>query len=114
MSKRVMWIGSFWALTALTLIAPPAAVRADNFFGRTAILREILEGERDCIWTVGARRVGQTSLLKELEYRVRENVVRPYCVFLAFDGPESSRVEDACEPAHRGERPVPFCFGQQP
>jgi hypothetical protein len=47
-------------------------------------------------------------LEKELEYRVRENVVRPYCVFLALDGPESSRVEDACEPERRGERPVPF------
>lgn len=47
-------------------------------------------------------------LEKELEYRVRENVVRPYCAFLALDGPESSRVEDACEPERRGERPVPF------
>jgi hypothetical protein len=47
-------------------------------------------------------------LEKELEYRVRENVVRPYCVFLALDGPESSRVEDACEPDRRGDRPIPF------
>jgi hypothetical protein len=47
-------------------------------------------------------------LEKELEYRVRENVVRPYCVFLALDGPESSRVADGCTPEHRGERPVPF------
>jgi hypothetical protein len=47
-------------------------------------------------------------LEKELLDRVRENVVRPYCVFLAFDGPESSRVADACTPEHRGERPVPF------
>ena len=44
----------------------------------------------------------------ELETRVRENVVRPYCGFLALDGPESERVADACEPARRGERPVPI------
>jgi AAA domain-containing protein len=48
-------------------------VRADNFFGRAAILREILEGERDCIWAVGARRLGKTSLLKELEYRAQQS-----------------------------------------
>ena len=47
-------------------------------------------------------------LEKELEYRVRENVVRPYCVFLALDGPESSRIDDACEPQRRGDRPIPF------
>jgi hypothetical protein len=45
---------------------------------------------------------------KELVHRIRENVVRPYCAFLALDGPESSRVEDACEPDDRGERPVPL------
>jgi hypothetical protein len=48
-------------------------VRGDNFFGRTAILREIMEGERDGLWVVGARRLGKTSLLKELEYRVLHN-----------------------------------------
>ena len=48
-------------------------VRGDNFFGRTAILREIMEGERDSLWIVGARRLGKTSLLKELEYRVLRN-----------------------------------------
>jgi hypothetical protein len=45
-------------------------VRGDNFFGRPTILREIMEGERDSLWVVGARRLGKTSLLKELEYRV--------------------------------------------
>ena len=46
-------------------------VRGDNFFGRGDILREILEGARDSLWVVGARRLGKTSLLKELERRVQ-------------------------------------------
>jgi AAA domain-containing protein len=53
-------------------------VRADNFFGRSAILREILEGERDSLWVVGARRLGKTSLLKELEYRVQQSRDSPF------------------------------------
>jgi AAA domain len=53
-------------------------VRADNFFGRTSILREILEGERDSLWVVGARRLGKTSLLKELEYRVQQSRDTPF------------------------------------
>jgi hypothetical protein len=48
-------------------------VRGDNFFGRAGILREITEGERDGLWVVGARRLGKTSLLKELEYRALHN-----------------------------------------
>ncbi len=53
-------------------------VRGDNFFGRTAILREVLEGERDALWVAGARRLGKTSLLKELEQRVVQNPQTPY------------------------------------
>jgi hypothetical protein len=53
-------------------------VRAENFFGRTATLHEVLEGERDSVWVVGARRLGKTSLLKELEYRVQESRETPF------------------------------------
>jgi hypothetical protein len=53
-------------------------VRGDNFFGRQALLRDILEGARDALWVVGARRLGKTSLLKELEYRVLHNPQTPY------------------------------------
>ena len=53
-------------------------VRGDNFFGRGAILRSILEGERDSLWVVGARRLGKTSLLKQLEYSVQESAQTPY------------------------------------
>jgi hypothetical protein len=53
-------------------------VRAENFFGRTDILRDVLEGERDSIWVVGARRLGKTSLLKQLEFRVFESAHTPF------------------------------------
>jgi len=44
----------------------------------------------------------------ELALRVRENLVRPYCAFLALDGPASAGVADACEPARRADHPVPI------
>jgi hypothetical protein len=53
-------------------------VRGDNFFGRGDILRDILEGARDSLWVVGARRLGKTSLLKELERRVQASAQTPY------------------------------------
>jgi hypothetical protein len=53
-------------------------VRGENFFGRAGILREILEEERDSLWVVGARRLGKTSLLKELEYRVQGSAHTPF------------------------------------
>jgi len=53
-------------------------VRAENFFGRTVLLHEILDGERDSLWVVGARRLGKTSLLKELEYRVQKSTQTPF------------------------------------
>ncbi len=53
-------------------------VRGENFFGRAAILREILEGERHSLWVVGARRLGKTSVLKELECRVQQSAQTPF------------------------------------
>jgi hypothetical protein len=53
-------------------------VRGDNFFGRSGLLREALDGERDSLWVVGARRLGKTSLLKELEFRVQQSRETPW------------------------------------
>jgi Calcineurin-like phosphoesterase len=73
----------------------------------------VLEAEQrrrpvDAVVLLGDNFYPEGLLEKELEPRVRENVVRPYCGFLALDGPESERVAGACEPSRRGERPVPF------
>jgi hypothetical protein len=53
-------------------------VRGDDFFGRAPLIREALEGERQSLWVLGARRLGKTSLLKELEHRVRRSRETPF------------------------------------
>jgi hypothetical protein len=53
-------------------------VREKNFFGRERLLREILDGPRDALWVVGARRMGKTSLLKELESRAQSQRDTPF------------------------------------
>jgi len=53
-------------------------VRGENFFGRGRILQEVLEGGRHSLWVVGARRLGKTSLLKELERHVHESGETPF------------------------------------
>ena len=44
-------------------------VRGDRFYGRERVLSEVLEGPRESLWLLGTRRIGKTSLLKELELR---------------------------------------------
>jgi hypothetical protein len=107
---------------------PPGRVRLSFFaFGDTGVVPSpigrslqtqmrvgrVLEAEQrrrpaDAVVLLGDNFYPEGLLEKELEPRVRENVVRPYCGFLALDGPESERVADACEPSRRGERPVPL------
>ncbi len=53
-------------------------VRGEDFFGRQALLSEILESERQSIWVLGARRLGKTSLLREVEYRVHRSRETPF------------------------------------
>lgn len=48
-------------------------VRGENFFGRQGLLSGILEGERQSLWVLGGRRLGKTSLLRELEHRVQKS-----------------------------------------
>jgi hypothetical protein len=43
-------------------------VRGDRFYGREQLIEEILEGPRNSIWVLGTRRIGKTSLLKQLEH----------------------------------------------
>jgi predicted Ser/Thr protein kinase len=48
-------------------------VRGEKFFGREGIIAELLEGPRQAIWVAGLRRMGKTSLLREMEHRVLQN-----------------------------------------
>ena len=43
-------------------------VRGDKFYGRTALIDEILHGHRNWLWLLGTRRIGKTSLLKQVEH----------------------------------------------
>jgi len=43
-------------------------VRGDRFYGRGNLIDEILNGPRNSIWILGTRRIGKTSLLKQLEH----------------------------------------------
>ena len=43
-------------------------VRGERFYGRSAEIAEILDGPRNGVWLLGARAIGKTSLLKQLEH----------------------------------------------
>lgn len=43
-------------------------VRGEAFFGRRKMLGEILDGSHSYLWITGTRRMGKTSLLKQIEY----------------------------------------------
>ncbi len=43
-------------------------VRGENFYGRSALIEEVLRGNRNWIWLLGTRRIGKTSVLKQLEF----------------------------------------------
>lgn len=65
-------------------------VRGERFYGRTAQIEEILEGPRNCIWLLGTRRIGKTSLLKQIEYIAETSPDAGYMpVFWDFQGAET-------------------------
>lgn len=43
-------------------------VRAEYFYGRQSIIDEVLGGNRNWLWLLGTRRIGKTSVLKQLEH----------------------------------------------
>ena len=74
---------------------PPSAfvvgqwVRGAKFYGRRALLDEILEGPRNSIWLLGTRRIGKTSMLKQLEFLTADPEKSGFCpIFWDFQGAE--------------------------
>lgn len=62
-------------------------VRGERFYGREAQISEILDGHRDCVWLLGTRRIGKTSLLKQVEFVATTETERQYFpVFWDFQG----------------------------
>lgn len=67
-------------------------VRGERFYGRKALVEEILEGPRNSVWLLGTRRVGKTSLLKQIEHLADSAPKRRYFpVFWDFQGAEEPR-----------------------
>jgi tRNA A-37 threonylcarbamoyl transferase component Bud32/predicted transcriptional regulator len=60
-------------------------VRGENFFGRQNLLHEILDGNRNYLWVAGTRRVGKTSLLKQIEYLTRQGAYANKFISLYWD-----------------------------
>lgn len=65
-------------------------VRGEKFYGRTALIDAILTGNRNCMWVLGTRRIGKTSLLKQLELIASASPQLGYVpIFWDFQGAES-------------------------
>lgn len=65
-------------------------VRGDRFYGRRTQIAEILGGNRNCIWLLGTRRIGKTSLLKQIEHIADTSGDRRYFpIFWDFQGAET-------------------------
>ncbi len=65
-------------------------VRGERFYGRAAQIAEILDGNRNWLWLLGTRRVGKTSLLKQLEHLTAGSPEGGYFpVFWDLQGAES-------------------------
>ncbi|MDH5618998.1 MAG: winged helix-turn-helix domain-containing protein [Gammaproteobacteria bacterium] len=66
-------------------------VRGDRFYGRSAQIAEVLRGERDLIWLLGTRRVGKTSLLKQIELvSGRDPEPQYFAIYWDFQGVDSA------------------------
>ena len=63
-------------------------VRGERFYGRRALIDEILNGPRNSLWVLGTRRIGKTSLLKQLEHLT---VAGGLCVRADVLGPSRGR-----------------------
>jgi len=63
-------------------------VRGERFYGRTELIDEILNGPRNSLWVLGTRRIGKTSLLKQLEHLNTSDGAEYVPVFWDFQGAE--------------------------
>lgn len=66
-------------------------VRGERFYGRVALIDEVLLGPRDFVWLLGTRRVGKTSLLKQLERLAMDASPQTYFpIYWDFQGADRS------------------------
>lgn len=70
-------------------------VRGPRFYGRVSQIEEILDGPRNSLWVLGTRRIGKTSLLKQLEHLTASGdrgFVPLFWDFQGADNPEELRL----------------------
>jgi len=60
-------------------------VRGEHFFGRKKIISEILESAQNSFWVAGTRRLGKTSLLRQLELLTTESPYSERFISLFWD-----------------------------
>ena len=66
-------------------------VRDRRFYGRRALIEEILEGPRNWMWLLGTRRLGKTSLLRQVEHLTADSSQSGYFpVYWDFQGSETA------------------------
>ncbi len=66
-------------------------VRKERFYGRASQIREVFEGYRNWLWLLGTRRIGKTSLLRQIEYLAWSAENRQYFpVYWDFQGCENA------------------------
>jgi hypothetical protein len=66
-------------------------VRGQKFYGRASLVEEILEGYRSWVWILGTRRIGKTSLLKQIELLTSSDPDSKYFpIFWDFQGAEDA------------------------
>jgi tRNA A-37 threonylcarbamoyl transferase component Bud32/AAA+ ATPase superfamily predicted ATPase len=68
-------------------------VRGENFFGRENIIHEILEGNRNSLWIAGTRRLGKTSILKQVEWLTGRDDLGQKFVSLFWDLQGSNNID---------------------
>ncbi len=65
-------------------------VRGGKFYGRSALIAEILDGNRNWLWLLGTRRVGKTSILRQIELLATESPEKGFFpVFWDFQGADT-------------------------
>ena len=65
-------------------------VRGERFYGRKVLIDEILNGPRNSLWVLGTRRIGKTSLLKQLEHLTSSDGSNYVPVFWDLQGADDS------------------------
>jgi len=66
-------------------------VRGERFDGRSELIEEILDGPRNSLWILGTRRIGKTSLLKQLEHLTSTEEREYLPIFWDFQGADNSK-----------------------